>query len=175
MASFRFRNSRSLLASLALALVLALTAAPIVRAADSNINAACAKEIMAVVVHYTAIGLANLLKDIPDPKQRVQAIQRFLDDNYFYEDKSGYLFVYDFDGDNIAHGDKTMRGQNLLVYEDGKARELHKAFLDAVRRGGGYARYRFHKPGKRGSIDVIGYVEQIPGLNYYIGGGVFVY
>lgn len=166
---------RSLVTSLALTLLLALGSASAARAADSAVSSACSKEIMSIMVHYAAVGLANLLKDIPDPKQRVQAIQRFVEDNFFFEDKSGYLFVYDFDGENIAHGDKTMRGQNLLNYEDGKSRELHKAFLDAVRRGGGYARYRFHKPGKRASIDVVGYVEQIPGLNYYIGGGVFVY
>lgn len=157
-------------------LCLAILAAPLrSQAGDAGLTVECRKEIMVVLVHYMAVGLGNLLKDIPDPKHQTQAIRRFMEDNLFYEDKSGYMFVYDFDGENIAHGDKTMLGQNLALYEDGKGLTVHKSFLDAVRRGGGFVRYRFHKPGKRGSMDKLSYAEQIPGTNYYVGSGVYLY
>jgi len=162
------------LTGLAVGLLL-VAPARVARASDAGLTPECHKEIMRVTVHYLAAGLGALLKDIPDEAQRAQAIKRLVEDNYIFDDKSGYLFVYNFDGENIAHGEKTMRGRNLAQYNEGKGADLHKTFLNAVRNNGGYGRYRFHKPGQRVTLDVIAYVEQIPGTNYYIGGGVFLY
>jgi len=158
--------------TLALTILVLLTLQAPARATSPN-DFDCRKQIMAIAVHFVSTGLGNLLKTIPDQAQQTLAIRKFMEENFFYDDLSGYMFVYDLSGENIAHADKSLQGVSLLTLADGKGADIHKKFLEAVRRGGGFLKYRFPKPGKRGDLDKVSYVEMIPGTNYFIGSGVY--
>jgi signal transduction histidine kinase len=66
-----------------------------------------------------------------------------------FKDRDLYIFVYDFDGKNIAHGaNPKMVGKNLLELKDVDGRELIKDQIKLVKaKGAGwYGPYRFTNP-----------------------------
>ena len=61
------------------------------------------KEVAVGIVHSTAVGLGALLEDIQDEDEQINLIRSFIDPIRFYDDQSGYFYVYNFDCINIAH------------------------------------------------------------------------
>ena len=71
------------------------------------------KKIALAVVHSSAIGISETLKNIPDSVSRVRFIRAYIDSIRFYDDKSGYFYVYNYQGTNIAHAtQKELQGNN---------------------------------------------------------------
>ena len=54
------------------------------------------KKIAKNVVHSQAVMISEFIKDISDSTDRILFIRRSIDSVRFYEDKSGYFYVYDF-------------------------------------------------------------------------------
>lgn len=133
------------------------------------------KEIALAVVHSSAAGIGETLKSIPDSAQGVQFIRTYIDSIRFYEDKSGYFYVYNYQCINIAHAtQKNLQGQDLYNYQDSKGKFVIRELSEASRQGGGFVEFYWIKPGETGEKLKIGYVEPIPGTNYFIGSGVYV-
>jgi hypothetical protein len=64
----------------------------------------CYREIARTVVHGTAVGLGNLLKNVKDEQERIALIADFIAPIRFFPDGSGYFYAYRFNCVNIAHG-----------------------------------------------------------------------
>lgn len=135
----------------------------------------CSKQIAVTAVKTAAEGLGGILNGIKDENERINIIQKFIDPIRFYSDKSGYFFVYNSNGVNIAHAfQKELVGKDLSHYKDGKAVLTEKKFLAAAKSGGGFIEFFWVKPGSTGEKKKIGYAEMIPGTEYYIGTGVYL-
>ena len=135
----------------------------------------CYKETAKTVVHSTAAGLGEILKSVKSEKERVDMIRSFIEPIRFYSDKSGYFYVYNFSCLNIAHAtQKDLQGKNLYDYKDGKGNFVIRELSAAAKKGGGYVEYYWVKPGSRNEFKKMGYVEPIPGTNYFIGTGVYL-
>jgi len=133
------------------------------------------KKIAVAVVHSSATGLSETLKNIPDSVTRVQFIRTYIDSIRFYDDKSGYFYVYNFQCINIAHAtQKDLQGKNLYDYQDSRGNYVIRLLSDAAKQGGGFVEYYWIKPGSEGEKLKIGYVEPIKGTNYFIGSGVYI-
>ncbi len=133
------------------------------------------KRIAAAVVHASAIGIGESLKTMPDSAAGVLFIRTYIDSIRFYEDKSGYFYVYNYECYNIAHAtQKDLQGKNLYDYQDSKGLYVVRALSEAAKNGGGFVEFHWIKPGETGEKLKIGYVEPIPGTNYFIGSGVYV-
>jgi signal transduction histidine kinase len=133
------------------------------------------KKIAAAVVHTNARVIANGLKSIPDEQQRIAFIRSAVDSAYFYDDKSGYFYVYDYNCVNIAHAtQKDLQGQNLYNHVDTHGNYVIRELAAAAKNGGGFVEFYWIKPGTTGEKQKLGYVEPIPGSSYFIGTGVYL-
>lgn len=143
--------------------------------AADNTSIDCYKEIAKTMVRGTAAGLGEALKGIKADKDRIDLIRAFISPVRFYPDNSGYFYVYDFSGTCIAHAtQKDLQGKNLYDFKDVKGDFAIRNLSNAAKNGGGFVEFYWVKPGSKNETKKLGYVEPIPGTNYFIGSGVYV-
>lgn len=134
----------------------------------------CVEKEVKTVVHAAAQGLAALLKDQPDKAAGVALLRAFIAPIRFLPDGSGYLYVYDLNGVNIAHAAQPdLQGKNLIDITDPKGNHPVRQTVDAALKGGAYFEFFWPQPGKEGLHRKIGYAEPIAGTNYLVGSGFY--
>jgi hypothetical protein len=140
-----------------------------------NSGMQCYRDITQTMVHGTAVGLGNLLKNVKDEKERIALIRDFIAPIRFFPDGSGYFYAYDSNCVNIAHAtQKDLPGKNLYDHKDVKGKFVIRELLAAAKNGGGFVDFYWQKPGATGEQKKLGYVEAIPGTDYFIGSGVYL-
>lgn len=133
------------------------------------------KDTAKTMVHSVAAGLGGVLANIKNEKERIDLIRSFISPVRFYPDNSGYFYVYDYKCVNIAHAiQKDLQGKNLYDYKDVKGKYVIRALSEASKKGGGFVDFYWVKPGTKTESAKLGYVEPIPGTNYFIGTGVYL-
>lgn len=133
------------------------------------------KQIAVAYVHSYALSIGEAVIEMPDDSTRIAYIRRAIHPVWFYPDSSGYLFVYDYNGLNIAHtGQPHLEGQNLWDHQDTRGKYVVREFSATAMSGGGYVEYYWIKPGETGEKPKLGYVEPIPNTTYWIGAGVYL-
>ncbi len=136
---------------------------------------ACSKDTAKAMVHGTAAGLGEILKGVKDEEKRIGLIRAYVAPVRFYADNSGYFYVYDMNCVNIAHAtQKDLQGKNLYDYKDSKGSFVVRNLVAAAKNGGGFVEFYWVKPGSKDEVKKLGYVEPIPGTNYFIGTGVYL-
>lgn len=84
-------------------------------------------------------------KGISDEKIK-EAILEKLDEMRFFDDKSGYIFVYNYNGDNVLMPtNKALQGQNLMAIKDVNGVYFLKELITKAKEGGGLVHYHFPK------------------------------
>ena len=132
------------------------------------------KKIVKNVVHSFALMLGEQAKNYPSESDKINFIRKAIDSVRFYDDNSGYFYVYDFECTNIAHAiQKNLEGTNLYSHQDTRGKYVIRELALAAQNGGGYVEFYWVKPGDVGEKKKIGYVEPIPNTNYFIGSGVY--
>ena len=125
-------------------------------------------------VHVAAVGLGEMLKGIADENQRIDVVQKFIDPIRFFDDKTGYFYVYYYNCVNLAHAiDKTLPAKDLTDYKDMKGKFVIQELSAAAENGGGFVTYYWPHPETKEEQKKIGYVEPIPGTGYLIGTGYY--
>ncbi|MCX5814531.1 MAG: cache domain-containing protein [Proteobacteria bacterium] len=133
------------------------------------------KEIARTMVHGVAAGLGGVLANVKNEKKRIDLIRSFITPIRFYPDNSGYFYVYDFKCVNIAHAtQKDLQGKNLYDHKDVKGKYVIRALSEASKKGGGFVDFYWLKPDSKEEFAKMGYVEPIPGTDYFIGTGVYL-
>jgi signal transduction histidine kinase len=134
------------------------------------------KQTAQAVVHSAAVGLGGILNNYSNETDRINIIRDYIELVRFYPDQSGYFYVYNFDCVNIAHAtQKNLVDQNLYNYQDSRGKYVIRELSAAAKNGGGFVEYYWVKPGTSSQVEQqkIGYVEPIPGTDYFIGTGVY--
>ncbi len=140
-----------------------------------NSGVECSKDIAKNVVHSAARGLGEILKDVKEEDKRITLIRSFISPIRFYKDKSGYFYVYNTKCVNLAHAtQKDLQGKNLYDHKDVKGKYVIRELNAAAKKGGGFVEFYWVKPGTKGEQRKMGYVEPIPGTDYFIGTGVYL-
>ncbi|HNY49221.1 MAG TPA: cache domain-containing protein [Smithella sp.] len=135
----------------------------------------CSKDIAKNIVHATAQGLGEILKEVKAEDKRIALIRNFISPIRFYPDKSGYFYVYNSKNMNIAHAtQKDLQGKDLNDHKDVKGKFVIRELNEAAKKGGGFVEFYWVKPGVQGEQKKMGYVEPIPGTDYFIGTGVYL-
>ncbi len=130
--------------------------------------------IAEAAVHIAAVGLGEILKDVKDENQRLDIIRKFIDPIRFFNDQSGYFFVYNYDCVNLAHAiDKTIVGKDLTDYKDMKGNLAIQELSARAKSGGGFVTFWWPHPQSKIEMKKLGYVEPIPGTQYFIGTGYY--
>jgi len=112
-----------------------------------------------------------------DSLDRVDFARRMIDHIRFFDNQSGYFFIYDFNCNNVAHAiQKNLQGQNLYNYQDSKGnyviRELLAISQNKVE--GGTYEYWWNNPVSNQEEPKLAFVIKIPGIDYFIGSGIYL-
>jgi cytochrome c len=93
--------------------------------------------------------------------------------NPVFHDRDLYVFVYDMNGNNVAHGNNPkMVGKNLLEMKDHDGVFIIKSFIDVANaKGKGWVDYKWPNPVTKALEQKSGYVEKVDGL--IVGSGIY--
>jgi len=91
----------------------------------------------------------------------------------FFDDKSGYVFVYEMDGTVFAMPKQELIGKNLIDMKDSTGKYFLKELLEKAKEGGGVVRYEFPKPGNSKPEPKLAYSTMFKPLNLMMGVGVY--
>lgn len=93
--------------------------------------------------------------------------------NAQFHDRDLYLFVYDMNGNNVAHGNNPkMVGKNLLELKDADGKAIIKGFIEVANtKGKGWIDYKWPNPVTKAVEPKSSYIEKVDGL--IIGCGIY--
>ncbi|WP_136418605.1 MULTISPECIES: cache domain-containing protein [Oxalobacteraceae] len=93
--------------------------------------------------------------------------------NTQFHDRDLYIFVYDMNGNNVAHGNNPkMVGKNLLEMKDNDGRYIIKSFIEVSKaKGKGWVDYKWPNPITKAVESKSSYVEKVDGL--IVGAGIY--
>jgi signal transduction histidine kinase len=132
------------------------------------------REIMVNSTQVAARGLSGILTDL-DIKEQIQVCRKFVKPVRFFSDKSGYFYIYDMQGVNIAHATQPeIEGSNLLEYKDSKGNLLIQHLIKAAAEGGGFVEFWWENPLTKEEEQKLGYALPIEGTSFFIGSGIYV-
>jgi len=121
--------------------------------------------------------IANLIaQDDGSNTEQLQNQAKSILRNLRFDDAgdTGYVFVYDVKGVNIAHGVNTsLEGKNLYDFKDPNGVYLIRELIDAAKNGGGYVQYSWKNT--NGSVNPkLGYAALVPKWNWVLGTGFWI-
>jgi len=127
------------------------------------------------VTKSMAEGLSGGFEMMADSMDNVMLCRDFIDHIRFFDNHSGYFFIYDFNSVNVAHGtQKDLQGQNLYNYQDSKGNYVIRGLVAiAETSGSGYYEYYWNNPVTGNEEPKKAFVYKIPGIDYFIGSGVY--
>jgi cytochrome c len=93
--------------------------------------------------------------------------------NKQFHDRDLYLFVYDFNGNNVAHGNNPkMVGKNLLDLKDADGKPIIRSFIEVANtKGSGWVEYMWPNPVTKAIEHKSSYIEKVD--NLIIGAGIY--
>jgi methyl-accepting chemotaxis protein len=108
-------------------------------------------------------------------EQIKNVVAGYLRNIVFEESKDGYIFIYKYDGINIAHKEKPeLEGKNLYNLKDPNGVLVIKELIDKAQDGGGYVEYMWHKPSKDMEVTKLGYAKSIDKFQWMVGSGFYI-
>jgi signal transduction histidine kinase len=142
--------------------------------AQESTEAEIQREILVSNTHIAAQGLGGILLDLEQEKQ-VEYCRKFVKPIRFFSDKSGYFYIYDMKGSNIAHATQPEKeGKDLYEYQDSQGNYLIQALIKAAAEGGGFVEFWWENPLTQKEEQKLGYAEPIPGTDFFIGSGIYM-
>lgn len=90
-----------------------------------------------------------------------------------FHDRDLYIFVYDMNGYNVAHGNNPkMVGKNLLEMKDNDGKYIIKGFIDVAKaKGKGWVDYKWPNPVTKAVEQKSSYIEKVGDL--IVGCGIY--
>src|SRR5581483_11927695 len=131
------------------------------------------KTVLKALVENEVKVIAHRIETLP-PREKMATIIAETDLHRFFDDRSGYFFVYDTAGTRINQPtNKSANGKNFLAAADSDGFRYIAGLIDKAKSGGGFVRYRYEKPGS-GVQPKMSYTMMIPGTNFILGAGVYI-
>ncbi len=127
------------------------------------------------MVDMTAQVLASATEGLTDENQIHDIFKRLVDKARFFQDQSGYIFIYKKGGTVfVLPPEPDLEGKNLIGLKDATGKLLINELDTKARLGGGFVRYLWPKPPKKEIEPKLSYARMIPGNSYWIGAGVYI-
>lgn len=116
----------------------------------------------AAVDHVKKVGPDQAFKDFTDKENKT------------WHKKDLYVFVYNLDGLNMAHGanDKLI-GKNLIELKDPNGKLLIKELRDTAVKGGGWVEYDWPHPQSKKIESKVTYTRKLANYEGFVGVGVY--
>ena len=128
------------------------------------------------ITHDTANSIykAQKAKGVPDEKIKEAILEKF-EELRFFNDKSGYIFIYEFNGDVVmVPTNKALTGKNLMDLKDSNGVFFIKELLATAKQGGGIVRYEFPKVKDGKPFPKFAYSVPFAPYNWMLGTGIYV-
>jgi len=145
-----------------------------------NTKESMMKDKRAALKNYVDISLSavnNLVEQangINDEQKKVE-VASYLRSIVFEESKDGYIFVYQYDGESIAHqASPELEGQNLYNLKDSNGVLVIKGLIEQAKVGGGYIEYMWEKPSKNMEVTKLSYAKSIDKFQWMVGTGFYI-
>ncbi len=105
----------------------------------------------------------------------VAILKKRVNDISYLEDKSGYIFVYKYDGTSIVMPtDKSLEGKNLIYLKDSNGVKFIEELIEIGKKGGGLVKYSFPKVKDGQPMPKFSYSLPFEPLSWIIGTGIYV-
>jgi len=133
------------------------------------------KTIMDIMLQTaTSIHKAQKEKGVSDEKIKEAILDKF-DELRFFNDKSGYIFVYQHDGTNVLlPTNKSLKGKNMIDLKDSNGKFFLKELIETARKGGGVVKYEFPKVKDGAPFPKFAYSVSFEPYQWMLGTGVYV-
>ncbi|TMO42620.1 MULTISPECIES: methyl-accepting chemotaxis protein [unclassified Pseudoalteromonas] len=127
------------------------------------------KIAMSSIAHLIAQDNGSNTEELQDKAKSILRNLRFDDAG-----DTGYVFVYDVEGVNVAHGvNASLEGKNLYDFKDPNGVYLIRELINAAKRDGGYVQYSWKNT--NGSVNPkLGYAALVPKWNWVLGTGFWI-
>ncbi|MES2949027.1 MAG: cache domain-containing protein [Pseudomonadota bacterium] len=131
-------------------------------AQDSGSRDEAKAMVEAAVDHVKKVGPDQAFKDFTDKENKT------------WHKKDLYVFAYNLDGLNMAHGanDKLV-GKNLIELKDPNGKLLIKELRDTAVKGGGWVEYDWPHPLTKKIESKISYSRKLTNFEGFVGVGVY--
>jgi len=131
-------------------------------------------EMMIIKGVVQAVYKASKKRGLSDDETK-KSIKEKLRDLRFFVDKSGYVFIYKYDGTVVFHAQKPqLEGKNLNNLQDKNGVYLIQDLIKAARSGGGIVEYLWPKTKDGEPQKKFSYALSFEPYNWMIGTGVYV-
>lgn len=91
------------------------------------------------------------------------------------EKNDGYVFVYKYDGTNLATRPKPeLKGKKLMDLKDKNGVFIVKDLIEQAKKGGGFVEYVWAKPSKKADMPKLSYAKGLDKWQWMIGTGFYV-
>jgi len=134
------------------------------------------KLILKETTQTLANGISALLIELyPNIDDAISFCRAFIDHIRFFDDGSGYFFINDFTGVNIAHGaNEAGQGNNDYNIQDVNGAYIIQDMINLVQENNSaYYEYTWENPSGGELNKKTTYVTQIPGTQFFIGSGFY--
>lgn len=86
-----------------------------------------------------------------------------------------YVFIYDLDGNIVAHLNKKLVGKNLMRVKDVKGNVFAADFVRTAKsdKGEGWTEYWWPKPNEKTASPKASFIKRVPGKDLLVGVGVY--
>lgn len=120
-------------------------------------------------------GIYGGMEMMTDSMSGVTFCRDFIDNIRFFDNQTGYFFIYDFNCVNVAHGtQKDLQGQNLYDYQDSHGNYVIRDMVSIAKQyDAGYYEYYWNNPSTGKEEPKLAVVYKIPGFDYFIGSGIY--
>lgn len=135
------------------------------------------KIITQTLVKTMANGIGGIFENYySDSIQQIEFCRNFVRHIRYSDNQSGYFFIYDFNGFNIALAPQPeLEGQNLLDYQDSHGNYVIRDLIQIAKdENDGFYEYYWNNPATGNEELKQSYVMKIPGIDYFIGSGVYL-
>jgi len=126
-----------------------------------------------VASHAMAVAVGKAIAKVDSVEEKITIIRELVGDILFEEDKSGYFFVYQGTTNIAFPVKKELQGKDLVDLKDKNGVYVIRELRDRATGGGGFLEYIWPKPGA-GDVPKVSYAEMIPGIDMWIGTGVYI-
>ena len=111
----------------------------------------------------------------PNNKDLIKNIVQVIEHNRDIKNRDGYVFIYDFNGVNIADPILNNKGKNLINFKDVNGKFVIKELIEVSKEPkGGFVEYVWNKPTTAKLTNKLSYAIAFKPLNWMIGSGVYL-
>jgi cytochrome c len=116
----------------------------------------------AAVDHVKKVGHEQAFKDFSDKS------------NKNWQKKDVYVFAYNMDGINVAHGaNEKLIGKNLIELKDPNGKLLIQELRNTAQKGNGWVEYEWPHPQTKKIESKVSFVRKLQNFEGFVGAGVY--